>query len=89
MYAQDFLMFNRLLHLGFRSIALLLLLDEFLNFGSVEVCCVTSTASIFDVAILDDTLHLGPDVTICQVLVLKEQFWVFPAQRGIVKGILS
>ena len=68
MDTQDFLMLDRLLHLCLSCIALLLLLDEFLNFRGVQATCVPV---VFDVAILNDALDLGLDVAISQILMLK------------------
>ena len=68
MDTQDFLMLDRLLHLCLGCIALLLLLDEFLNFRGVQATCVPV---VLDVAILNDALHFGLNVAVSQILMLK------------------
>ena len=76
-HAQDLLMLYRRLHLGFRRIALLLLLNEFLNFGSVQAG--GRPPAILNLARLNHTLHLGLDVAVGQVLLLKQELGVFPS----------
>ena len=68
---QDFLMLDRLLHFCLGCIALLLLLNEFLNFRGVQAACIAAGTLVLDVAVLNDALDLGLDVAISQILMLK------------------
>ena len=85
-HAKDLLVLYRRLHLRLRRIALLLLLDEFLNFGGVQAG--GRPPAVLDLACLNHALHLGFDVAVGQVLLLKQELGVFPPQRGIVEGRL-
>ena len=85
-HAKDLLVLYRGLHLCLRRIALLLLLNKFLNFGSVQAR--GRPPVVFDLACLNHTLHLGFNVAISQILLLKQELRVFPSQRSIVEGCL-
>ena len=86
-HAENLLVLYRRLHLRLRRIALLLLLNEFLNFGSVQAG--GRSPVVFNLACLNHALNLGFDVAVSQVLLLKQELRVFPSQRGIVEGCLS
>ena len=86
-HAENLLVLYRRLHLRLRRIALLLLLNEFLNFGSVQAG--GRPPVVFNLACLNHALHLGLDVAVSKVLLLKQELRVFPSQRGIVEGCLS
>ena len=62
-HSQDLLMLDGLLHPRLRCIALLLLLDEFLNFAGVHAR--GHNAAVLHLAGLNDALDLGLDVAIC------------------------
>ena len=85
-HAKDLLVLYRRLHLCLRRIALLLLLNKFLNFRSVQAR--GRSPVVFDLACLNHALHLGFNVAVSQVLLLKQELRVFPSQRGIVEGCL-
>ena len=86
-HAENLLVLYCRLHLRLRRIALLLLLNEFLNFGSVQAG--GRSPVVFNLACLNHALNLGFDVAVSQVLLLKQELRVFPSQRGIVEGCLS
>ena len=82
-HAQDFFMLNRLLHLGLRRISFFLLFDEFLNFRGVQARrCATI---VFHISVLSLSLDLGLDVTISQILLLKDQLRILPPKRRVVE----
>ena len=84
MHSQDIFVFDSCLLFSLGSIALFLLLDEFLNFSGVHSSSRVQ-ATIFDLARLDHSLNLGLDVAICQVLLIKKKLGVLSPQRGIVQ----
>ena len=80
-------MLNRLLHLSLGSISFFLLFNILLNLTCIDSGSLQSR--IFNLSLLDNLSDLLLDVSIREILVIKDELRVLSPQRGIIERCLS